>query len=411
MTISTTRRREDLQAECVVAGVAYGLDDSREILMDRLRAALGAFDTRTEVDPMKAQETKSLIKLSATGPDYAGIKHLLTEKFIAEPKYDGVRLRMFIGLTGSSLNTGRRSVKTYAYSDRTGNYPHLSQVCDDDLNGIILDGELLAPSPKIQVGKTLTDSILTASCSLNNSSPDKAVAAQKKYGNAEFWVFDILSSAGGESIQHLPYDARRNYLESVLALIMAKYPHCNIKLVPQMPATEATIRQAMLEGFEGVVLKDRNSPYLPGKRKGWHKVKTFSTADAFVCGWFPGENRNSGLVGSLELAVVIREVEPSHVQIIDSKVEFFKEYDNHHTKKFYLCRKVAQVGNLTDEMRIKISAQDGSLKPYVYDNVIEFVGQGLTVDMRVRHPHMVRLRPDKIWLDCEKEQLGIFPKV
>lgn len=381
--------------------------------MDRLRSALGAFDLKTELDPMKAQETKSLIKLSTSGPDYAGISHLLNDRFVAEPKYDGVRLKVCIGLTGSSVVSGRRSVVTYAYKNRTGNYPHLAQICGENLNGVILDGELIAPTPNMQVGKTLTSSILTASCSLNNSSPALAVAAQKKYGNAEFWVFDIVGVAGDSLIQDMPYDQRRAHLEIIVPAIQKQFPDCNIKLVPQMPATEETIRQAMLNGFEGVVLKERNSPYLPGKRKGWWKVKTFSTADAFIWDWLPGKDRNEGLVGSLELAVVMKEVisPEEYAQLTalpQPNVRFGLVSSD---GKAWLCRKVAQVGNLTDAFREEISDEHGAMKKEWRCRVIEFVGQGVTDEIRVRHPHMIRLRPDKTWRDCEIDQLGIFPKV
>ncbi len=402
MTVSTTRRLEDLRDECDRVKISYSTYDSREQLMDKLRAALGAFDLHTELDPMKAQETKSMIKLGPEGMDFSGIKHLLTDKYVAEPKYDGVRIRMFIGLTGSSINSSRRSVVDYKYKDRTGNYPQLAQVCGEDLTGIILDGELVSVTPKVMTGKTMTDSILTASCALNNSSPEKAVAAQKKYGFAEFYVFDVIGLSQTNP-QTLSYNERRAILEHVVRRIQERFPDCNIKLVPQMPATEETIRQAMLDGFEGVVLKDRQSPYLCGKRKGWWKCKTFSTADAFIVDWIPGEGRNEGLVGSLELAIVVGELFSNISGLSLSEHEF--AWDGQ------LCKKIAQVGNLTDEFRAEISAPDGSLKPEWNFRVIEFVGQLFTVkDQRVRHPHMIRLRPDKEWLDCDISQLDIFPR-
>lgn len=421
MTISTSRRKEELQAECVVAGISYELTDSREMLMDRLRAALGSFDTKTELDPMKAQETKSLIKLSPAGMDFAGIKHLLNDKFIAEPKYDGVRMRMFVGLTGSSLNSSRRSVVDYKYKDRTGNFPQLAQVCGEQLLGIILDGELVAVTPNVQTGKTMTNSILTASCALNNSSPDKAVAAQKKYGWAEFHVFDILADPIIEDIQNKPYDMRRDILELNIRFIQEQFPDCNIKLVPQLPATEETIRQCMLDGFEGVVLKQKDSIYLPGKRKGWWKVKTMSTADGFIVGSVPGEGRNSGLVGSLELAIVVGKCPQSDQAMISSNpatgyAHSHPQGDNDFclvsvTGITWQCRKVAQVGNLTDEFREQCTAPDGRLQPDMMNQVIEFVGQGMAKNYRVRHPNMVRIRPDKTWLDCGIDQLSIFPNV
>ena len=113
------------------------------------------------------------------------------------------------------------------------------------------------------------------------------------------------------------------------------------------------------------------------------KIKTFSTADAFVTGWAPGEHANEGMVGSLELSILKGEdVVP-----------------------------VAQVGNLSDDFRKEITAEDGSLKSEWYSQVVEFQGQGIGKNGRVRHAHMVRLRPDKEMKDCTSEQLDVFPRV
>jgi bifunctional non-homologous end joining protein LigD len=408
MGVVTTRRVDQLREECRQAGVEFLDSDGRLELMDRLRASVGTVDLSLEVDPMKAQDTKKLVKLSADGPDYSGIAHLLTDQFVAEPKLDGARMRMFVGLTGSTLNTGRRSVRTYRYTDRSANFPHLSRVGHRDLAGVVLDGEIIAPQAKIQTHTgTWTNSLLNASVALCNSNPVGSVATQRRFGKAQFWVFDVLVAPGGESVQHLPYEQRRVLLEKIVELVGALYPDLpELQVVPQLSATEESIRESMLAGFEGVMLKRRSSKYEAGKRSHhWWKVKTMSTADGFVVGYNPGENANSGLVGSLNLAVDLGPV-PQSGRLGENELLFDAPSGQKH-----VARAVAQVGNLTEAMRREISAPDGSLKPEYYGIVVEWVAQGLGKNGRARHAHMVRIRPDKGPEDCGEDQLEIFPAV
>lgn len=406
MGVVTTRRIDQLRDECDKADIDWTEEDGRLQLMDKLREHLGAFDSTMEVDPMKAKDLKHLIKWGTEDP-FSGIAAYLTDSYVAEPKYDGARLRVFMGLTGNTINSGRRSVKTFAYTNRTENFPHIANAIVPDLAGVILDGELLAPSGRIQTHTGLwTNSLLNASVALCNSNPAGSQLTQRRFGKARLWVFDVFAAAGGESMQHLPYTERRAYLETVIATIRAAHPECEIHLVPQLPATVESIVQCLSDGYEGVVLKAKSGTYKPGKRGSeWCKVKTFSTADAFVVGYNDGENGNEGLVGSLDLAVLAPvdgsvEYEPRSIQIVTSE----------NDESFYVIP-VAQVGNLTMEFRRSISNPDGSLKEAVYDTVMEFMAQGLGKNGRARHAHVVRVRPDKDKYDCLVDQLDVFPAV
>ena len=403
MGVVTTRRVDQLRVECEAAGIAWTPEDGRLELMDKLRASLGSFDSTMEIDPMKAKDLKSLIAWGSADP-FKGIEAYLTDAYVAEPKLDGARLRMFLGLTGNTLNTGRRSVRTFAYIDRTANFPHLAQAVLKEWAGVVLDGELMAPTGRIQTHTGLwTNSMLNASVALVNAKPAGSVATQKRFGTAKFFVFDILFTAGGESVQHLPYAQRRVLLETVVADIQAAHPDCGIHLVPSLPATVDTIKSSLDLGFEGVVIKSKAGTYKPGKRgPEWLKVKVMSTADAFVVGYAPGENGNDGFVGSLEVAVLTHEAgNPEHVKPFTTDGDGRQVY----------TRAVGQVGNLTDEYRKAITASDGSLKQEVYGTVVEVMAQGLGKNGRMRHAHLVRLRPDKAAFDCWDDQLEVFVSV
>lgn len=377
MSIVTTRSLLDLREECAAADIIWDSSWSREQLFDALRLKYGAFDTKMQLDPMKAIATKDMLS----------IEHLLTPDYACEPKLDGIRLRMFIGLNGSSLNSGRRSVKTFSYTDRSANFPHLAAIGHESLVGVILDGELISAKPNLPRGSGgWTHSLLTASAALNNSKPDAAVKVQREHGWAQFHAFDLLGNADGSTME-LPYRERRILLEDVMAQInvmsCAGVPQMN--LVPSVPATREQIVAYVAEGYEGAMIKDRNSPYLPGKRKFWWKSKDFHTADAFIIGYVDGLNRNEGLVGGIRLAVQDAEGKPLEI---------------------------AQCGNLTDAFRAEISNPDGSLKAEWYNRVIEWSAQCLTLTSnKARHPYMVRWRPDKTPEDCTMDQLDNFPRM
>jgi bifunctional non-homologous end joining protein LigD len=219
---------------------------------------------------------------------------------------------------------------------------------------------------------------------LTNSNSSGSVRTQERFGKAQFHVFDILARRDDATL-HLPYNARRQLLVDVIGDLRARYPDCQIILVPQLPSSAHSITQSLASGYEGVMIKSKHGPYEPGKRsKHWYKVKSFWSADAFICGYAPGMSGNAGQVGSLEVGVIR----------VDGSI-----------------RPVAKLGNLSAVFRSAISAADGSLRPDCYGMVVEFSAQGLTKSGRARHGSMMRIRPDKSADECLEDQLNGFPSV
>lgn len=332
--------------------------------------------TAAALASMKARDLRPEIDWGTEAP-FARLGAYLTEAYVAEPKLDGCRLRIRIGSHGAHLTTG---------IDRTGNFPHLAAIGSPELAGYVLDGELVAPSHRIRTTSgTWTDSLLNASTAIVNSGPANAVRLQSACGPAQLWVFDVVSAPGiGEDVQKLPWTERREILELVVQLAGAQFPDAQLRLVPAYPARAEVVAASIAHGFEGVMLKRKTSAYKPGTRSDWLKIKTQSTADAFITGYEPGKDGWAGAVGALKLAV-------------------------HNADGSYWD--VASVGNLTDAFRAEISGPDGALKPEWYGVVIEFMAQGITSGLRARHPFMLRVRPDKTPAECGADQLDIFPRV
>ncbi len=104
-------------------------------------------------------------------------------------------------------------------------------------------------------------------------------------------AFDLLAE-GGESLLETPLRERRARLERIAA-------DAGLELTPLTPDTDQAER--WLASIEGVMAKDLEAPYIPGKRKGMAKVKRERTIDCVVLGWRPG--KEEGTVGSLILGL------------------------------------------------------------------------------------------------------------
>lgn len=376
-----SRSLEDLRSECNKLGISWSHADSKAGLVNKLRARLAAWAADIP-DPMKAKNLQDLVEPASPRP-YAAFRPYFDKTYVAEPKFDGARMMMILGSTENMVVSPRRSVKTFAATSRTDNFPHFRDAVVPTLAGTILDGELLAPSPKLPTKGGFTDSILNASVALVNQGAAGAVSIQQRYGLARFYAFDVTMMLG-EDIKGADYDERREVLEVVVAELRNRYPSLPIELVNQYPVTEGVIAAAIEDGYEGVVIKNRHTTYRPGSRSGgWYKVKQLSTADGFITGWETGKGSNAGKVGSVEVSV-------------------YRDGD---------IIAVAQVGNLTDELRDLMTSPSGSLRAEWYRQVLEFAGQGITKGGKVRHPRLVRLRPDKSPLDCQADQLDGWTRV
>ncbi len=108
---------------------------------------------------------------------------------------------------------------------------------------------------------------------------------------AGYVVFDLLAE-GDEVLCEKPLRERRERLEAIAG-------KSGLELTPLTPDAEQAER--WLSSIEGVMAKQLDAPYIPGKRKGFAKVKRERTIDCVVMGWRPG--KEEGSVGSLILGL------------------------------------------------------------------------------------------------------------
>lgn len=117
-------------------------------------------------------------------------------------------------------------------------------------------------------------------------------------------LFDVLYIEG-KSLIELALRERRRILENILPHQTSDTISIAAQIVTSsVEEVEKIYDEAIAAGHEGIMLKDLNSPYTPGKRgKHWLKLKPESeTLDLVVIGAEWGQGKRAHLLGSYVLA-------------------------------------------------------------------------------------------------------------
>ena len=203
-----------------------------------------------------------------------------SQDYLYEVKWDGYRVMAYLDSTGTELRSRNQL-------DITASFPELSSL-HLFVKGlpVLLDGEVVAfsgdnPSfSALQSRGRLSDSLKIRQASVN--TPVLYVA------------FDILYLSN-KSLLSEPLWRRKEILsDSVLgnkSLIVADF------IIGQGILFAELARE---RGLEGVVAKNINGPYLPGKRTPyWKKIRHTNEADLVICGYIKGNGGRK--LGSLML--------------------------------------------------------------------------------------------------------------
>jgi DNA ligase-1 len=184
------------------------------------------------------------------------LKRLDPAEYVAEWKWDGIRVQLIAG-------KGRVSLFSRTGDDIAAAFP---DIVDNVFGEAVLDGELL-------VGHDFDP----ASFNDLQQRLNRKVASPKHLADHPAFIrcYDMLFD-GDEDIRALPWSERRTRLER----FFNEYPQPRCDLSPTLDYQDAEdlrrIRRqgADEHGHEGVMVKLRSSPYVPGRPKGmWYKWK------------------------------------------------------------------------------------------------------------------------------------------
>ena len=188
----------------------------------------------------------------------------LVEPFGVSPKLDGVRAIIKSGVTISSR---KGLVFTHFHTLKQELEPFFNAHPD-----IVLDGELYIHGVNF-------NHISGCARSVNTPSPYDS--------QIEFWVFDIV-------------DTEKTYRERVSLLNdLSSEMGSHVRLVPYVEAYHKDVDRlhgdSIQQGFEGLILRNLDSLYKPGKRdQEFLKHKVFEDAEFVIVGVSEGTGNDTG---------------------------------------------------------------------------------------------------------------------
>ncbi len=208
-------------------------------------------------------------------------------KVAVEWKFDGTRVQIHWG-------NGKVTIFSRRLENVTNALPEVvEEVKKAVKEGVILDGEAVAIKD---------DRPLPFQHILRRFRRKHEVSKMLEKVPIKVFLFDVLFANNEETID-LPLKERRAILESLVSeserIVLAEQ-----RVTDSVEEIEEIYHQALDAGHEGVMMKNPNSPYIPGKRgKHWLKLKpVMENLDLVVVGGEWGEGKRSHVISSFELA-------------------------------------------------------------------------------------------------------------
>lgn len=233
--------------------------------------------------------------------------------YLYEVKLDGQR---------TLAEVSRNSLVLYTRSLQkvTPRYPELQVLCESlKTKSVLLDGEIVALKDGIP-----SFELLQLRMALRDLRKLSHIAEQVP---VVYYVFDVLE-IDGKSLLKTPLGRRKQILHEAVKTGAV------IKILPFFESMDV-VKKALEYGYEGVVAKKKDSPYLPGQRSDlWIKHK-FVHEDIFViCGWMEGKRSRAfgsliiGVYQGKELVHVGRAGTGFTEKTIEELLTLFKKYES-----------------------------------------------------------------------------------
>lgn len=250
-----------------------------------------------------------------------------------EPKYDGIRAQLHVTPAGPALFS--RDLRSLDEE-----FPEIITAARA-LPPCILDGELIAYAE----GKRLTFFDLQKRLGRKKAQGDLFLGAAIP---VQFVAFDCLHHQ--ESLLDSPLAKRRVILESLplaapFSLIPLSRPAGNDR-----SALEAEFKKAMSAGHEGLIAKQPESTYQPGRRgQAWRKLKgVMPTLDCVVVAAQQGHGKRAGVLSDYTFAVRdkssgdLRTLGKAYSGLTDDEIEELTDHFQRTTIE-HLSRRVVRV--------------------------------------------------------------------
>ena len=298
-----------------------------------------------------------------------------------EEKYDGIRCQLH--KAGDRIELYSRDLNRI-----TAQFPDVVRAAAEIPGDFIADGELLAwrdgralPFAELQkrLGRTGGDDFFLGA--------DIPVSIS---------FYDLLW-LNGRSLLKEPLRTRRALLENLLTTpdhrLAARFPVAPVRFAQTALDIEAAFLASRQRGNEGLIAKDPDSFYTPGRRGlAWLKLKkAYATLDVVVVGVEYGHGKRRDVLSDYTFA--IRDEENDNRLLTVGKA--------------YSGLTDAEIATLTQHFLDRTLAVHGRYREVIPDTVIEVAFDILQPSKRhqsgfaLRFPRIARLRPDKTVRDID----------
>ena len=215
------------------------------------------------------------------------------KNWILETKYDGVRLQVHIQKKPFEVRLYSRRL-----NDDTVAMPDVVAALKKAWTGgdAIVEGEAVAFDPTMKRR-------LPFQAVLQRSGRRSGIQQIIKEIPLVLFLFDVILDRG-ENLMETPQAERR----ARLATLFKSTTHVQItesRVTNKRAEMDKFFQAAVKSGQEGIMVKDPDGVYVPGRRtEQWMKLKpAFETLDVVVVGGIWGSGRRKGLLSSLIVAV------------------------------------------------------------------------------------------------------------
>ena len=313
-----------------------------------------------------------------------------------EDKYDGIRAQAHVA-------DGEVRIFSRTRDEITESFPELPEALSGLPDDVILDGEIVAWSYDGEgIGRALPFTALQQRLGRKKVSEEMVRAAPVAY-----LAFDVLY-AGGELLIDRPLRQRAKILDDLLGAkrralkprslgaqgqltFEARDPAVRARIIrsPMFSASSAAELDSLFEaaqarGNEGLMIKDPESAYAPGRRgKWWLKLKReLATLDVVVTAVEYGHGRRIGVLSDYTFAVWDGErlvnIGKAYSGLTDVEIADMTKWFLEHT---------------VEEQELRLLVEPTIVVEVAFNNTMR--SDRHNSGFALRFPRIVRLRPDK----------------
>jgi DNA ligase-1 len=324
---------------------------------------------------------------------------------LVEDKYDGVRAQ-------AHGTDGEVRIFSRTRDEITESFPELPDVLAGLLQGVILDGEIVAWS-YLSPESDKTGRALPFSALQQRLGRKKVSEAMLRRLPVAYLVFDVLY-AGGELLIDRPLRERAKILDELLtaprkpvkARPSGTQAQLNFDAAEQAPDAQVIrapvfhakspqeldqlFEAAQARGNEGLMIKDPESVYTPGGRgKSWLKLKReLATLEVVVTAVEYGHGRRIGVLSDYTFAVRDGErlvnIGKAYSGLTDAEIAEMTKWFLEHT---------------VEDQGFRLVVEPKIVLEVAFNNMMR--SDRHNSGFALRFPRIVRLRPDKLPEDAD----------